>query len=577
MLRKLLLSSMFALSVLSTSGCKEADPYAYETHIANIRDANAKGNGFSGMKELVKTVITSPEAAARKQEFVEKVIPVFEEVWDTSPEHQLNMLEMLRDIGHPAGANLWKKALGTLDGSEEGRKRVKVALEGIQRAKAKDTVDAVLGLFEGLTKDPSKDKGKAEGEIRMELAKTLGLLKDPKAVDALIAALQQPTEMRPPAIHRAVAEALGQLRDAKAVEPLIVANFSIPDDLSTKNLGNRVKLAMVSIGDAAVPRLVELVGGKADDIVIKKVVEQGANIADVRFTAALMLGSLGSNAAVDEMIKYVPESVCKPIVKEDPKDKKKKKKADEESDEDLDLKAADEQLRNALVTSLGQIGDPKAVPVICNCSKGTVHYEEQFMMIESLGLIGGDEATKCLADFMKTAESDPESLPTTDKSKYSIRVEAARFAILAAGPDQIQAVKDAIAANTDPKVAESLKAWEPGIQLVESCKADKACYEKTLKDSNANWFAREKAAVELSRIAAGDEAVAKEIAQAYKVREADARVTIALMAARAMKGKRCQACADVLEDIMKGEKGTTDVSYQKAVLTARDTIEKLKE
>lgn len=575
-MRKLLLSSLFALSVFSTSGCKEPDPYAYETHIANIRDANAKGSGFSGMKDLVKTVITSPDPAPRIQEFVEKVIPVFEEVWDTSPEHQANMLEMLRDIGHPAGANLWKKALGTLDGSEEGRKRVLLALSGIQKAKAKDTVDAVLGLFEGLVKDPSKDKGKAEGEIRMELAKTLGLLKDPKAVDALIAALQQPTEMRPPAIHRAIAEALGQLRDPKAVEPLIVANFSIPDDLSTKNLGNRVKLAMVSIGDPAVPRLVELVGGKADDIVIKKVVEQGANIADVRFTAALMLGSLGSPTAVDEMVKYVPESVCKPIVKEDPKDKKKKKKKDdEESDEDLDQKAADEQLRNALVTSLGQIGDPKGVPVVCNCSQGTVHYEEQFMMIESLGLMGGPESAKCLANFIKTAESDPESLPTTDKTKLSIRVEAGRFAVLAAGPDDIAAVKEAFAANTDPKVTEGLKAWEPGIQLLESCKADKDCYLKTLKDSNANWFAREKAAVELSKIAAGDEAVAKEIAQAYKVREADARVTIALMVGRAMKGKKCQACVDTLEDIMKGEKGTTDVSYQKAVRTARDTIAKL--
>ena len=45
-----------------------------------------------------------------------------------------------------------------------------IALQGIQRAKAKGSTDAVLGLFEGLTKDPSKDKGKAEGEIRKELA-----------------------------------------------------------------------------------------------------------------------------------------------------------------------------------------------------------------------------------------------------------------------------------------------------------------------------------------------------------------------------------------------------------------------
>lgn len=575
-MRTLLLSSLFALSVFTTACGQPPDEYAYETHIANIRDATNKGNGFSGMKSLVKTVITSPDNAPRIQEFVEKVIPVFEEAWDGAPEHQVNMLEMLRDIGRPEGAGLWKKALATLDGSEEGRKRVLLALSGIQRSKSKDTVDAVLGLFEGLVKDPGKDKGKAEGEIRMELAKTLGMLKDTKAVPALIAALEQPTEMRPPAIHRAVAEALGQLRDPKAVEPLVIANFSIADELSTKNLGNRVKLALVSIGEPAIPRLIELVTGKPDDIVIKKVVEAGANVSDVRFTAALMLGSLGSPTPVDDLVKLIPASVCTPIVKEDPKKKdKKKKKEEEEEPEVADQKAADEQLRNALVTSLGQIGDPKAVPTICNCSQATVHFEEQFMMVEALGLSGGPEAVTCLANFIKTAESNPDSLPTTDKTTTSIRVEAARFAILAAGADQVGAIKDAIAANTDPKLAEGFKAWQPGIDIVETCKADKDCYLKAIKDSNGNWFAREKAAIELSRLAAGDQAVAEAVSQAYKVREADARVTIALAIGRIMRGKKCQACVDTLEDIMKGEKGSTDVSFQKAVLTARDTIAKL--
>lgn len=576
-MRKLLLSSMFALSVFATAGCKEPDPYAYETHIENIRNASAKGIGFSGMKDLVKTVITSPDNAPRLDEFVQKVIPVFEEQWDASPEHQANMLEMLRDIGRPEAAPLWSKALSTLDGSEEGRKRVLIALQGIQRAKATGTTDAVLGLFEGLTKDPSKDKGKAEGEIRRELARTLGILKDPKAVPALIAALEQPTEMRPPQIHRIVAEALGNLRDPKAIEPLVIANFSIPDDQTdSKNLSNRVKLALNAIGEPAVPRLVELLTGKEDDIVIKKVVEAGSTVPVVRFTAALMLGSLGSPQAVDALVKNIPESSCKPLVKEDPKKKDKKKKAEEEEDEDPE-KADNENLRNAIVTSLGQIGDPKAAAAICPCTQATSHFEEQFMMAEALGYVGGEEAAKCLINFVKTAESNPETLPTTDKTALSIRVEAGRFAVLAAGPDQVAAVREAFAANTDPKVVEGLKQWEPALATLEACKGDKDCYLKTLKDTNANWVARENAAMELTRLAPGDAAVAEAIAQAYKVREVDARVTMALMASRIMGGKRCQKCVDVLEDIMKGEKGTTDISYQKAVLTARDTIAKLAE
>ena len=40
-MRKLLLSSLFALSVFTTTGCKEPDPYAYETHIENMVHAGS--------------------------------------------------------------------------------------------------------------------------------------------------------------------------------------------------------------------------------------------------------------------------------------------------------------------------------------------------------------------------------------------------------------------------------------------------------------------------------------------------------------------------------------------------------
>ena len=118
---------------------------------------------------------------------------------------------------------------------------------------------------------------------------------------------------------------------------------------------------------------------------------------------------------------------------------------------------------------------------------------------------------------------------------------------------------------------------DPGIEVLEKCKADKACYLKAVSDTNGNWFAREKAAFELAKLAAGDAAVAEAIAQAYKVREVVARVSMALLTGRVMRGKKCQKCADILNDIMKGEKGSTDVSYQKAVFTARETIAKLSE
>jgi hypothetical protein len=104
-------------------------------------------------------------------------------VWDqVTPEQQVIMLNMLRAVGRPEGANLWIKALA-LDGSDGARKRVLAALQGIQKARATAVTDAVVALMQGLIKDPGKDKGKTnEGELRLELAKTLGELRDKKGV-----------------------------------------------------------------------------------------------------------------------------------------------------------------------------------------------------------------------------------------------------------------------------------------------------------------------------------------------------------------------------------------------------------
>src|SRR5688572_12945134 len=122
-----LIASSFLVLVLS-GGCKPSDPYKFETHIANIKDSSKRASGFSGLEELVKTVVTSPDNKDRIEEFATTVIPVFVEVWGEAPEHHEKMLVMLRDIGHPAGSTIWNEALG-LDGSAEARKKAILALE----------------------------------------------------------------------------------------------------------------------------------------------------------------------------------------------------------------------------------------------------------------------------------------------------------------------------------------------------------------------------------------------------------------------------------------------------------------
>ena len=577
LMRKLVVSSLFALAMVSWSGCKEADPNAFETHIEGIRDVNARAASISQLEALVKTVTTAQgDQTARKQEFVDKIVPIFDEVWDqVTPEQQVTMLNMLRDVGRPEGAKLWIRALA-LDGSDGARKRVLAALQGIQRARATDATDAVTGLFQSLIKDPGKDKGKTnEGEVRLELAKTLGELRDKKGVPVLIESMLQTKESQPVSVHREAAKALGMIKDPAAVDALLTVSFRVPDAPSTTDISNRAKIAVVSIGEPAVPRLKDMLAGKFEEV-NKLATDNGVDLLVVQQTAVAILGALGTRSATDELIAFMPQKDCVPVEVKKP-DKKKKKKDEEE--EPLEDEAADASLRAFVANTLGLIGDPKGVEPMCKCINATHNPGDMFPITEALGRIGGPEAFKCLAEVTKSGEYDPEALENSE-FRYQIRWEAARFAILTASPDDLTTLQDALkgaAAGNDKKVAEELPKWDAGLKVLETCKAEKACYLKTLQDQNADWFAREKAAFELARLSPGDKATALELAKAFKVRNPDARVSMALLITRVLGDAKCPECATALDDVMKGEKGSMDATMQLPVLTARTTIARVAE
>lgn len=577
LMRKLVVSSLFALAMVSWSGCKEADPNAFETHIEGIRNVNARAASISQLEALVKTVTTAQgDQTARKQEFIDKIVPIFDEVWDqVTPEQQVTMLNMLRDVARPEGAKLWIRALA-LDGSDGARKRVLAALQGIQRARATDATDAVTGLFQSLIKDPGKDKGKTnEGEVRLELAKTLGELRDKKGVPVLIESMLQTKESQPVSVHREAAKALGMIKDPTAVDALLTVSFRVPDAPSTTDISNRAKIAVVSIGEPAVPRLKDMLAGKFEEV-NKLATDNGVDLLVVQQTAVAILGALGTRSATDELIAFMPQKDCVPVEVKKP-DKKKKKKDEEE--EPLEDEAADASLRAFVANTLGLIGDPKGVEPMCKCINATHNPGDMFPITEALGRIGGPEAFKCLAEVTKSGEYDPEALENSE-FRYQIRWEAARFAILTASPDDLATLQDALkgaAAGNDKKVAEELPKWDAGLKLLETCKADKACYLKTLQDQNADWFAREKAAFELARLAPGDKATALELAKAFKVRNPDARVSMALLVTRVLGDAKCPECATALDNVMKGEKGSMDATMQLPVLTARTTIARVAE
>ncbi len=553
-MRTLVLSTAILACLAALPACKEPDPNKFETHIERLQDPEKRARGMADLEKLVKAVAAAPDNQARLDEFAQKVVPVLAQIWDEAEEQHEPILNILRDAGHPAGCAVWQKAL-VLDGSAEARKAALLALEGIKKSRSTDCAQPVVEALQALIKDPKNDKGSEEGRVRLEMVEALGALRAKEAVPVLIEVLKQTKENQPVAVHRAAATALGNIGDPSAVDALITAQFRVPDIPSTSDIGNRSKLALVAIGKPAVPRVLEMLEGKHEEV-NKLAAEHGASLQVVKQAAAGILGAMGAKDAVPELIAFMPQDDCgeKPKAETDPEQA---------------------GLRAFVAQALGFIGDERAVEPLCSCMHATHNPGDMWPIVQSVGLMGGDKAVDCLVDMLERGEYDPEYLTNSD-FRYEVRWEGARFAILAASAENLPKVEKALADQTDPKVKEEIKKWQPGIDVVKACKADKACYLKTLKDSSADWFAREKAAVELARLAKGDKAVAVEISKAFKVRSPDARVTMALLPAWMLDGQSCAECVEAFDKIIKAEKGSMDATMQLAVLTARNTMAKLR-
>lgn len=558
-MRKLIVTTMFAAFAL-TAACKEPDPNKFETHIEKIRNADSRNAGFSGLEKLTKTVVTAKDNDDLLEEFANKVIPVFEEVWDDAEEQQEKMLVMLRDVGRPEAADLWAKAV-ELDGSAESRKKTILALDGIKKAKATDAAEAVIEELDKVIKNPALDQGEnEEGRLRIMMAQTLGALGDPKAVPVLIKAMEQTKEDQPVRVHRYAAKALGQIGDPSAVDALLTVTFRVPDAPTTTNIGERAKIALVSIGEPAVPKVLQMLRGEHDEVQ-KLAAENGVPQPIIQQTAAGILGAMGAESAVDELIAFMPKKDCG--------------ESPEEPAEDEDP-AAQAALRAVIANALGFIGDPKAAQAMCSCVNVTKNPGDTFPIMEALARVGGSTAVDCLVEVIKTGEYSEDAVEKD--FIYEPRWEAGRFAILAAGPDEIGKVKEAIESNTDANVKTKMEQWKGGIELVEKCKDDKSCYLATLKDVNADWFPREKAAFEVAKRSEGDVKMAEEVAKAFKVRSPDARVSMAWLPAQMLDDDtKCPACVDAYDQVLKAEKLSMDAKYQASVLAVRATMAKLRD
>jgi len=488
----------------------------------------------------------------QRPSFAAEVIPVLASSYTKARADRDAILRLATAAG-PSGAAVFDKAL-ELDGTKPTQDRAERALEAIVQTRAVASTPAMLAMLAELLADSTHD---GDARVRMRLVEALGTVGDRRATTQLIDVLMQPIDKQPVAVHRAAASALGTIRDPAAVDALITTPFRIPDVPTTTSVSERSKAALASIGDAAVPGLVEALQGKHADL-NRLAADNGVPPAAVTMTAAHALGAVGSRAAVPALVAAMPVDDCSTAA----------------ADPDAIM------LRAVIATALGQIGSADAVPALCPCARATHDPSDTYPLAEALGRIGGADAVTCLAHIITHGRFDEDSV-ANPKFVHEIRWEAARFGVMAADETTIGVVRKAIArASRKPTVAAHMGDANEAIAVVDRCLADVACYRAVLEDAAQTPFAREKAAVELARRSPDDLAVAKSIASTYGMRDPDARVTIALLPGMMLgSGKaRCPGCASELQRVLDAEStARIDARYQLSVLTARIAIAKLRD
>src|SRR5690349_1182663 len=256
LMRKFVFTTLLAavLAATATTGCKKGDPNALQTHVDALAEPEARAEAFKQLERLVGGIATDP-ADPRRDEFANTVLPKFEEVYsdDDFAPYREQMLNMALLMKRPEAAGMWVKAL-EIDGSAEGHKQAKLALQGIRESNATAAADQ----FVKLTENPGKDMAAGEeGALRYEMARTLGALRAKAAVEPLIKALGQPEETQPKPVYKAAIDALGEIGDPAAVDVLISVQFAVADAPGTQSLGERAVRALGAIGEPAVPKLLE--------------------------------------------------------------------------------------------------------------------------------------------------------------------------------------------------------------------------------------------------------------------------------------------------------------------------------
>ncbi|MGH7588407.1 MAG: HEAT repeat domain-containing protein, partial [Gemmatimonadota bacterium] len=292
---------------------------------------------------------------------------------------------------------------------------------------------AVLALTRAVSdEDPS---------VRLSATETLGKLRDPRAVQALIQALRQDPD---PKVRAMAAWALGEIEDPAAVSALSTALRADEDPQvrvqAAEALGNIEDVSAIdalgeAVGDPAVEvrrEAVEALGNMDDSRVVAIVIPSlRDDDVEVRRSAADALGNTESSQAVEPLIAatrdpdlevrvYAIEALgnqgdlrAQPAFLDALRDERADvRRAAIDAIGNLELGAAplevlnavrdpDREVRYEAVDALGNFEDPAAVPVLLEIVRASTDRELQYEALDALSNIESPAAYEALIPLLQ--------------------------------------------------------------------------------------------------------------------------------------------------------------------------------
>jgi HEAT repeat protein len=430
-----------ALAAALAAGQCSQDRFAQLSR--RLDDPLRREEAIAGLLQLVQKA-SAKERPALRARTVDALMDAYRE-----DESRPEIVGALAVLGDPRAAPVLVAALRD---HERGGAYLETAARAARALGDLGLRDEVPALVEALRKAHRNPQVEHTSWLLRALIETLDRLGDRRALEVLVEVLRGDPARQDFYLNRLAARALGRLGDPRAIKPLVRS-------LSTASHGlllyEESRRALCRIGPAASAELLAAAAGRHD--------RRDPLHADA--AAALhLLGDLGERPVVARLAALARQK--------DPAE--------------LKLALAETRLR---------LGDAGGEQTLIDLVDGDGSLTSRRAAAELLGWYGSRDGC---GDRLRAACAGKARADAAGRVLcWSVALSFARVA----GPGAIADFDALHAMKIDAATRHYLATYRPRLEIVTSCADDLACHRRAALDAKRDWRSRERAALEVGRLA----------------------------------------------------------------------------